>query len=166
MALHWNLSEIKNSDSVCWIKDGDKSHMNPTTETLIWATMIVGLPSISEKDAQEFYWRLRFYEQTQGALRNKWKSEGSDDVEPVYFTADEVRAHIGLGTNASRETRAAWVKRMTQHIDRAVKREWNASPICDGCGKRSSTVEDAGGRVDDGADGLGFCAACRNGGAA
>ena len=130
MALHWNLSKIKDNETVCFYeKDGARA-MKGVTETLIWATMIVGLPDITEKNAEEFYFRIRFYERTQGALRTRFSADG-EDITPVFVSADEVRKHIGLGTNASRETRPAWIKRMSMHIDRDAKREWKAALAAD-----------------------------------
>ena len=164
MALHWNIGKIIDCDTVCYIGEGSERRLNPTTETLIFATMIVGLTDITEKNCAEFAFRVAFFERLNGGLRVKWQG---DEPQSVCFTVDEIKAHIGLHTNAGNATRAAWVKRVLLNFERDYKwaqqqREKDASlPACDGCGKRSLTVEDAGGRVEDGADGLAFCDACR-----
>ena len=130
MALHWSLSKIKDKETVCFYeKDGART-MKGATEALIWATMIIGLPDITEKNAEEFYFRIRFYERAQGALRNMMSADG-EGITPVFFSADEVRKHIGLCTNASRETRHAWIKRMSKRIDIDAKREWKAALAAD-----------------------------------
>jgi hypothetical protein len=79
--------------------------MSVTTNTLIMATMSVGLGEITDKNAEEFHRRLSWMERN-GAYRV------SRDGEPVAFTLDEVRAHIGMTTNVSNETKAKWNKRM------------------------------------------------------
>lgn len=127
MALHWNVSKVKGSDTVCFTEADGKRTLNPATEALIFATMIIGLPEITEKDAKEFYWRILFYERTFGALRCKWVDDGSRSEGGVFFTPAEIRAHIGLSTNASRETRSAWVKRMGRSIDRLVNEKWKSA---------------------------------------
>ena len=36
MSLDWNLTKIKNSDTICWEKDeNDNDKLNPVTESLI-----------------------------------------------------------------------------------------------------------------------------------
>lgn len=74
-----------------------------TRESLIFATMGVGMPSITAENAREFYARLSFYEKVNGAMRFDFDSD-TDTRTERYFTADEVRKFIGLRTNASRMT--------------------------------------------------------------
>ena len=45
MALNWNIENIKDNKSVCWMEDGK---MNPVTNALIWSTISVGLGSITD----------------------------------------------------------------------------------------------------------------------
>jgi hypothetical protein len=107
MRLIWDLSNIKNYESVCWV-DGDEGdiRLNPVTETLIYATLSVGLGSITEKNLDEFVGRFRVMERLQGPfMRN---GDGSDS----RLTDDELAAHVGLVTNVSNETRAAWARRI------------------------------------------------------
>ena len=76
MSLNWDLNKIR--DEVCWRKCtetwpdkwdcSDKQRaagtefMHPGTNSLIWATMSVGLNSITEKNCREFYARAKMYE--------------------------------------------------------------------------------------------------------
>jgi hypothetical protein len=104
-------------DSVCFKTDEDGSKkLLGRTEGLIWATMMVGMNGITEKNAEKFYARLSLFEHLNGALRKQW-IDGEDEPREIYYTTEDVRLHIGLGTNATNETDAAWLKRVTsQHL--------------------------------------------------
>jgi hypothetical protein len=130
MSLNWNISKVKDYTNTCYERlplEGNEARLNEggfmgpywyeskddpntlerlsvTTHTLIFATMAVGLGSITEKNAEEFYRRLAWVERG-GAFRRS--AEGD-----VPFTLDEVRAHIGMTTNVSDETKTKWNKRM------------------------------------------------------
>jgi hypothetical protein len=90
-----------------WAVDRDDAsgrtatRMAVTTNMLIWASMLVGLPTITEKNAERWHKRLATVEAHNGAYRSR-------DGEDVFFTLDEVKAHIGLSTNVSTETDAAF----------------------------------------------------------
>lgn len=130
MALTWNIGKVKDYKTNCfdripregnearlneggfmgpfWYESKDDAtmleRMSVTTQTLIFATMSVGLGSITEKNAEEFYRRLAWVERD-GAFRRS--SEGD-----VPFTLEDVKAHIGMTTNVSDETKSKWNKRM------------------------------------------------------
>jgi hypothetical protein len=107
MSLDWNLSEIENREEVCWIEEEDGSkRLNPVTEVLILSTMTVGMHAITHAGLDEFIGRFRVVEKLQGPFLVK---AGGED----WWVSDEdFIAHIGLSTNASNETRAAWSRRM------------------------------------------------------
>ena len=93
-----------------------------TTHCLIFATMSVGMGSITEKNAKEFFTRLSMHETAFGAFRRD--GEG----KPTPFTFDEVKAHIGLRTNVSEEANAAFNKRLASNMRRdAVNRMSDAA---------------------------------------
>jgi len=119
MALHWDLGKIKDYKELCFAKEDDTKYLSPITEGLIWATMLVDLSSITEKNFSEWMWRIHFLKQL-----NK--------IDLLYeektyrtFTKDEVKAHIGLGTNASTLTRTQfvnkWVRVLKMNCDANVK---------------------------------------------
>lgn len=117
MSLDWDLGRIKNWKEVCQItatkddagygiKEGDVL-LSPVTKALIWATMAVGMRGITEENYREFYARLRLVETTGDAFL--WRAEGKSQSDPENFlTLDEVRRHIGLGTNVSPQTAGKW----------------------------------------------------------
>ena len=79
-----------------WAVDRDDTsgrtviRMAVTTNMLIWASMLVGLPEITEANAERWFKRLATVEAHNGAYRTR---EGED----VFFTLDEVKAHVGPG---------------------------------------------------------------------
>lgn len=105
MSLNWNVEQIENYESVCWVGEGDDRHMNPVTHALIFATLSVGLGSITDSNAAEFYARLNIVEKLQGPFVVM-------GGEGVSITPQEVKAHIGLTCNVGNETRAQWARRL------------------------------------------------------
>lgn len=113
MALTWDLTKIKDHDTICFIEtetgevdeDGKPLvRLNPVTEALIWTTMGVGIGRITEDNAGEFYARAYIMERANGAMLTK-------QGEPAYLTIEDVQAHIGLSCNVSYETRDEWALR-------------------------------------------------------
>ena len=124
MSLDWNIGRIRDYRTVCydrrtfdtpeeaealartadWYTDPDDAtgrtakRMSVTTGALIWASLLVGLPEITEANAERWHRRVAAVEATNTAYRR------GPDGEPVYFTMEEVKAHVGLTTNVSRET--------------------------------------------------------------
>lgn len=129
MALRWNLSAVKDGDTVCWItapedmpmhgvKAGEQV-MNPVTNALIWATIAVDLGGITEKNAAEFYARLRFTERLDGPFLIRAEVDGKrPEGEAAFITEEEVRAHVGLSANVTDKSRTQWLKRFTNDLDR------------------------------------------------
>lgn len=109
MSLNWNLSAIKDFHTVCWYAvEGEKSQLKPVTNTLIWSTLTVGMPEITQSNWKEFFMRLRFWENLFCPFL--------DDHQ--FITQNQVVSHIGLKTNAQTETRNQFLKRATTHFFR------------------------------------------------
>jgi len=115
MALTWNVENVKDNDSICFIPTGETDEdgkalrrMNPVTHALIFATMSVGMGRITEGNAPEFYARLNIMERLHGDMIHRAEGfEGDPKITP-----QEVRAHIGLYCNVGFETREEWTRRM------------------------------------------------------
>lgn len=114
MSLDWTIDKIADYKTLCWVPAGkdadgdDVSCLNPVTNAIIWGTILTGLGSITEDNWRQFYARLHVAERLFGQMLYDGKLEAHR-----YITADEVRAHVGLTTNVSRETDAAFARRMT-----------------------------------------------------
>ena len=117
MAITWDLSAIKDSKEICWIPSKDEEGMfelGAMTNTLIWATMLIGLDSITEKNSKEFHKRLIEFEVIHG---DGMLVDGEGKTRQPNL--EEIQLHIGLTTNASRMESRKW----GSNIKRMVKEE-------------------------------------------
>lgn len=106
MALTWKLTSITDYESVCWLPEYEGSTyktLNPVTEYLIFSTMSVGMGEITEANWEEFYAREVLQWHVYGGLK---------------VTPEQVRQHIGLKTNASPITKAAFNASVIKHLRR------------------------------------------------
>ena len=111
MSLNWNVSKIANHKELCYAGE----RLNPITEALIWHCLALGLKGIDAKNVEEFFLRAEFHAKVFGApLRWLAHERGQKDIERNFTLAD-IKAHIGLATNVTNETRKAWFKRITEH---------------------------------------------------
>lgn len=137
MALNWNVADVR--EEVAWTKatstwpedaresERNGSFMHPATDKLIWATMAVGVPTITEKNYLEFFFRVQIYEGLRGKMG--WHTEESAkfwtekdkhlgwewrEGESWLSKVEVIHANIGLYTNANRETQAQFVSRMAK----------------------------------------------------
>jgi hypothetical protein len=118
MSLNWSLEKIKDYESVCFADD----KLSVETESLIWYTMFVYMPLVSESNASEFYKRIHLYEKLFGPSMSSFE-DGKRIPHPVTF--EMVKKHIGLHTNAESKTMAAFkkhvievfMKQSNSHID-------------------------------------------------
>jgi len=122
MSLDWNLTEIENREELCWtiaevdspargITKGDKI-LNPLTEGLIFATIVVGMGQLDKEGLDEFFARVSLYEKVNGAFMQEVSKEGEYRDRP--FTLDDLKAHVGLRTNVTYEPRSEWLERILQ----------------------------------------------------
>jgi hypothetical protein len=116
MSLNWNITKVP--DSVCWIEhdgegepdphvfakhdDGVWRRLNPVTDALIWATMSVDLGRITEKNVDEWAYRLTIVQALYGARLQ------SSDGTPRPLSLQDVVDHIGLSTNVHTKGTAEW----------------------------------------------------------
>lgn len=138
MSLDWSVKNVKDFETRCWVKleedmpsrmlkAGDEI-VNPVTETLVWLTVSTGMPEITEANAAEFLARTRIIEAAYGSMLSQRLDSGEIGDRPI--TAEDVYNHIGLYTNASKTTKADFVKRLydtlvkksRQDLDNAAKK--------------------------------------------
>ena len=100
MALTWDITKVDN-----W-KLKRKSKKNKSVlDILIWATLIIGVGKITQKNYKKFFARLTAYEHLHGAFLYSGK-------KPYYITLQDVIMWIGLSTNASDCSASAFEKRL------------------------------------------------------
>jgi len=118
MALTWDLTEVVDSEKLCWVPSKDeegKVEMGAVTNTLIWATMLVGMNIITEKNSKEFHKRLIEFEIVHGS--GMLVDHSDPEKKERQPTLEEVQAHVGLKTNAIRMESRKWgnnIKRMVR----------------------------------------------------
>jgi hypothetical protein len=76
--------------------------------TLCELTVIIGMPELTEQTAPEFYARIHMMELTGGTFFKRVEEDGLKDL-PV--TPAMLQRWIGLKTNASKVTRAQFLKK-------------------------------------------------------
>lgn len=121
--FRWNIEKVKDYETACWTEKDEhgESHLQEATKALVNGTWFIGISGITEKNYEKVYMR---YEMARFA---------SEPVAQVFdpkkghlvarkITLEEVKAHIGLWTNATRLTDAQYKKRLIEHIsDRAER---------------------------------------------
>lgn len=108
MPLNFNLSKIKDSNgnqNFSHLID-DKYDLKEPYGTIVILTMTVGINNITEKNYKKFYNRINLIEKIQGA----YFYDGS--IKPLYIKEEEVKAMIGLKTNATNKTKALFLKEL------------------------------------------------------
>ena len=104
MSLDWSIVECKNWEE---LKSDEEW---PITEAIVFATMVVDLGRITEKNVDEFFTRLVMAESVCGMQLYKWDDEKKYKKSLLTYSA--VRRRIGLNTNVSDKSRAYFDKRM------------------------------------------------------
>ena len=95
MSLDYDLSKVP---------DEVKRHpenpelLNPVTEALIWSTMATTIWELTEENYQRAYVRIATWERTFGSYVKAYAKDGR--IVDRYITMEDVKAHIGLRTNA------------------------------------------------------------------
>lgn len=96
MSLSWDATEVADFEN---LTDNELV----TRDSLIWATIPVGINNLTQERVDDFFARVSFIEKTQGTYRHD--SKGS-----LPFTREDVQRFVGLRTNASPKTEAAFRK--------------------------------------------------------
>ena len=110
MSLNWDATRVEGIDNLTENERG-------TLQALCFTTMAVGINEITPENAHEFYTRASFVEKVLGASRRGFEN-GKDF--PVFYSETDIRRFVGLRTNASRLTDAAFRKNVWESHQR-----WN-----------------------------------------
>lgn len=114
MSLNWDISEIADHEEL-FVGEGDERRLDGLTDSFIWTSMVTGLGKNWTLDADfapEFYARVKLLEKLGGPLVTR-------DGKPYEVTFEDVQRRIGLHTNVSPVSRAAFVKNaVTVDLDR------------------------------------------------
>lgn len=105
MSLDFNLSKIPKELKTDPLKP---SEMHPVLYWLIWATIPMGIGSITEKNHLKVFERLTVWQRMVGPAISFHKGD------KVYITLADIRAYIGLSTNVSTETDAVFYRKVAR----------------------------------------------------
>ena len=124
MPLNYDYSKVKESTKT-WEPDGtfddEGNPMGQMTEvlnSLIWTTMSIGMSSITEKNWKDFYTRMKLLGSDRSLLR---RDENGGYTVPI--SAQEVKDHIGLMTNATTLTKLQFLKRAYRIVHGNVRED-------------------------------------------
>ncbi len=95
MPLNWNIEKCAN------YKELTNDEERNVTDSVVWATMAVGINQITKQNFEEFYRRLHIVEETNGTFLMR-------DGKARYITQAEVGRRIGLYTNAGTVTKLSF----------------------------------------------------------
>lgn len=120
MSLNWSTEKVKyfnEHPDELWVKYNDGYHdyddVNAETKSLIFATMAIGIGSLTINTAADFYARFKILEKFDNLSVYIWFDE-NNKKQTKYIDHQIVMKHIGLGTNVSKETKTNWIKRMVK----------------------------------------------------
>lgn len=115
MSLNWSIEDVKDSDKISMDaeKNGIEAHK---THALLWATLSVDLPGITQKNVDEFHWRVTVLEKFGGGPL-MYRFEGTKQ-EDYLFTKEDIARRVGLSTNVSTKSRTHWVARIVKQAAR------------------------------------------------
>lgn len=110
MPLRYELSNIKDFETVCLMPDGE---LKVITEVLIKTA--VGISRITDTNAAEYFERLCLLAAVEGAPAIH------GDGTPWFITQDDVNAHIGLDTNHTSVSAARFRRAIHEMLDEKAK---------------------------------------------
>ena len=117
MALTWDITAVQNTKELCWIpskEEAGKVELNPVTNTLIWATMLIGFSKITAKNYKEFHRRLVEFEVIVGhGMIDYWEEGERKSRMP---TLQEIQDHVGLAANATVMESRKWSSNLARLV--------------------------------------------------
>lgn len=111
MSLNFDASNIENKEILTEKLGSGREVWSQETQSMVFATMYLGIPKITDETAGEFYRRYRMYATAQG------------QPQPGFLTENHVRQYIGLSTNASKITMAAFNKILLDVMQESVDKQ-------------------------------------------
>jgi hypothetical protein len=118
MALHWSIERVTD-----WQQLSEDDQQRKITEAVVWAALVYNLSGITEKNIDEWLFRQGFVRRVDDfypIIRPR-----SQDHKRDLFTRAEIERRIGLGTNVTTTSRAAFQKKLidkvVSDVDRAIR---------------------------------------------
>lgn len=128
MSLNYNLSNVKyyqEDFSKLYVKytqfGSEYEDLNQEAKGMVFATVTVGIGTITNSNASEFYARYKFLEKIDETCLYSYLGE-SGDWEDQFITADIVNKYIGLSTNVCFESNTLWLDRIYKRDKKLLSR--------------------------------------------
>jgi len=128
MSLNWSISDVRDYEQITITDLDDRTiprevHQEGLkTEALVFLTMGIGMNKITEDNEGEFFSRVDMWESVSGTMLRL-----GPERERYYLTYEDVHRRVGLGTNASNLTKAAFhkklIEQLRQHAVYGIKRK-------------------------------------------
>jgi hypothetical protein len=115
LALHWSIERVRD-----WKEIAEDDEQRKITEAVVWAALVYDLSSITEKTIDEWLFRQEFARRVDDfypIIRPR-----SQDHKRDLFTRAEIERRIGLGTNVTTTSRAAFQKKLIDKVVSDVNR--------------------------------------------
>lgn len=116
MSLNYSFGNVKhyqsNFDSL-YVKysqfGSEYEDLNPEAKSIVFATMSVGIGTITNANASEFYGRMKFLEKVDDLYLYSYVDESTNTIEYQYVTTEIINKYIGLSTNVTFESTTFWL---------------------------------------------------------
>jgi hypothetical protein len=112
--LHGGLKEEKDCTPA-------ELHEYYKTTNLAWASMVVDLGDITEKNYVDFYIRTNTYQHLFGCFFFKYNQE-LDKSEPYFYTLEDIKSRIGFTTNVMDKPYSAFYKKVLTILQRDTEK--------------------------------------------
>jgi hypothetical protein len=119
MALHWSIARIKD-----WKEIAEDDEQRKITEAVVWAALVYDLTGVTEKDVDEWLFRQEFARHIDDFY--PITRPRSQDHKCDLFTRTELERRIGLSTNVTNTSRAAFQKKLIDKVVGDINRLLNA----------------------------------------
>ena len=119
MALHWSIARVKD-----WKEIAEDDEQRKITEAVVWAALVYDLSGVTEKNIDEWLFHQEFARHIDDfyPITRPRSQEHRRDV----FTRTELERRIGLSTNVTNTSRAAFRKKLIDKVVGDVNRPLNA----------------------------------------
>ena len=118
--------DVGNSDTWYWDADTEEIQcVQPFLAAMTWWAMSVDLHGVTEKNVDEWLFRIRYarrvgwFVRRQGLIE-EWTEEGWS-TRPI--TRKDMESVVGLKVNVATTSRSKWLKRVQQQIVREIESE-------------------------------------------
>ena len=125
MALEWNLDKVFKKMEESGIERPEEllihnGELNPMSLSVVMSTAAVGINKLTDKNFKEFHQRLKKLEVVGSTLLKKAEDEEGEEIQRNP-TLPEIKAHIGLKTNAPTMDKKKFNSSLMQIIESRVQ---------------------------------------------